>query len=207
MRLHAAAGFMVATVLLASTGCSTIKSKMPSLPTFGKSKTKAEDASKLTNAPPAPQLNGATGAAPAVSMPTQTASQSAWSNLPVYPGTTYPQTPHPEPAVAMAQPAYAAPAVATATPTSPYGAYPTGAPQTPPAYTPPAAPAYAAPAYAAQPQQGAYGAPAPQGQPAPQTPAPAYAQTGAPYTPPPNPYTSSPAAPQSAANPYGSVTR
>lgn len=203
MRVHVAAGLTAAMVLVASTGCSTLK--MPSLPTFGKSKTKAADASKLTNAPPAPQLNGVAGAAPAVSMPNPASTAQSWNSMPVYPGTTYPQTPHPEPAVAMAQPAYAAPAaaapgVATGTPTSPYGAYPTTVAQAPPAYAPPAAPAYA------QPQQGAYGAAAPYGQAAQQTPAPGYAQQGAPYSAPPNPYTS-PAPPQNAANPYGNVTR
>jgi hypothetical protein len=187
---------MAATALLASTGCSTIKSKMPSLPSFAK-KSKPADASKtqLTNAPPAPQLNGG---APATASTASSMPQS-WTNMPVYPGTTYPQTPHPDLTVSAAQASYGAPAaahpaVATATPTSPYGAYPTTAAPATPAYAPPAAPGYAAP------QQGAYGA-------APQTPAPAYAQQAAPYTPPPNPYAAPGAAPQNAANPYGNVTR
>ncbi len=122
MRVSFAVGLAV-TALAACGGCSS--AKMPSfIPTFGKKDT-ATDASSLTNAPPAPQLNSMAGTAPpTVSMP----AAGSWSNLPVYPGTSYPQTPHPAPPLAQQTSPYAQPAGGAA----PYG----------PAYgTMPAAPA------------------------------------------------------------------
>ena len=147
MRVLIAAG-MTATVLLTCAGCSGTKMKVPSLSMFSKSKDKT-DASKLTNAPAAP-YSATAGTAPNVSIP----SETSWSNLPVYPGTTYPQTPYPEPGVASV-PAYAnqgpvaggygamPPSVGSGVPASPYGAYAAAGAQPPP-YSPPAAPSYRA---------------------------------------------------------------
>jgi hypothetical protein len=209
MRAFIVAGMTAASVLVASTGCSTFK--MPSLPKFGKAKSKATDASGLANAPPAPPLNSAAGTAAPVAQPVANSSVS----YPVYPGTSYPHTPHPDPSFANvgtapaaytaaapsygAVPAYGAmpPSAPAATAPNPYAAYPAAAALAPPV----APPAYAPPASYAQPQQTPYSA-APYGQ----QPAPAYTQqTAPPYSPPANPY--APPAAQNAANPYGNVTR
>lgn len=204
MRVSTAA--LLAAVLAVSTGCSTVK--MPSfMPTFGKSKTKTNDASALTNAPPAPQLNGVATQTPAPQ------ATSGWSNLPMYPGTNYPQTPHAPPTVAMGQPvqapggSYGAMPQAAPADTTPYTPYPNAVAQAP-SYSPPAAPAYAPPQAQTSPYQ------------SPAATTPSYAQQGAPYMPPANPYAAPPAnpyapptanpyaaPPQNAAVPNGNVTR
>ncbi len=200
MRAFIVAGMTAASVVIASTGCSTFK--MPSLPKFGKTKSKATDTSTLANAPPAPPFNSAVGTTAPVAQPVATSSV----NYSVYPGTSYPQTPHPEPSFAStgtAAAAYTA-AVPSYGATPAYGAMPPTAPAATAAnpYAAPAPPAYAPPASGyAQPQQTPYSA-----TPYAQQPAPTYTQQAAPpYSPPANPY--APPAPQNAVNPYGSVTR
>lgn len=208
MRVSFAVGLAV-TAMAACGGCSS--AKMPSfIPTFGKAKTKTTDASNLTNAPPAPQLNTMAGTPPSVTMPTGTPGTS-WSNLPIYPGTSYPQTPYP------------APAVASAPQTSPYASQPAaGGSPYPTTYgpMPPAGDALASaspypnqPASAAQPyapQASPYGPPPASatagpgyGQPSYAQQQPAYGQGAAPYAP-QDPYATS--QPYNAANPQGTTT-
>jgi hypothetical protein len=148
MRVIIAAG-LAATLGLAACGCSS--TKMPSLPTFGfKGKSAKSNPSSLTNAPPAPKFNSMAAGAPSVSMPPAT----AWSNLPVYPGTPYQQTPYPEQQIASAS---AAPA---------YSGYPQSSGPVTTVPLDPAAGGYA-PSYSAMPP-GASEAPPYAGQQAPQ---------------------------------------
>jgi hypothetical protein len=186
LRMRVSTAALLAAVLAVSTGCSTVK--MPSfMPTFGKSKTKTSDPATLTNAPPAPQVNGIASQTPVPQTP------SGWSNLPMYPGTNYPQTPHATPTVAMGQPVNAPAGTYAAMPAdpnggaTPYTPYPNAVAQAP-SYTAPAAPTYTPP------QAGPYSAPTSPYQ-APAATTPSYAQQTAPYTPPANPYAA-------AANPY-----
>ena len=114
MRVLLAVGMTAALALVACGGCSS--TQMPSFPTFGLGGKSKPKASKLSNAPPGPELNSMAGTTtPNVSMP----PSSAWSNLPVYPGTNYQQTPYPDPAIASAAPAYSSNAATAPITTAP----------------------------------------------------------------------------------------
>ena len=114
MRVLLAVGMTAALALVACGGCSS--TQMPSFPTFGLGGKNKPETSDLTNAPPGPELNSMAGTVPPnVSMPPST----AWSNLPVYPGTNYQQTPYPDHVIASAAPVYSSHAATASTATAP----------------------------------------------------------------------------------------
>jgi len=229
MRVLLAVGMAAALALVACGGCSS--TRMPSFPTFGfKGKSSKPRTSKLSNAPPGPELNSMTGTSPPnVSMP----PSSAWNNLPVYPGTNYQQTPYSDTAMASAPAAYssngAAPPAATVPmgspgtsayasnyaamppaesvgPSSPYATYPASGGQAP-AYSGQQVPTYSPQAAApyAQGQSSASGGQ--QGLPYTAA-APSYAQQPSPpATGGASPYVPQQAAPYSAPqDPYGATS-